>query len=75
MRATFPSPPSKEELRSTRVHELIRDYPELLLPFRKLGVDPGEDGYKALSEILPGDRDWVDGLLEEVRWRGTSATW
>lgn len=74
MRATFPSPPSEEELRSTRVHELIRDYPELLLPFRNLGIDPGEDGYKALSEILPGDEGCVDGLLQEVRWRGTSRT-
>lgn len=53
---------------------MIRDFPELLLPFRNLGIDPGEDGYKALSEILPGDEGCVDGLLQEVRWRGTSRT-
>ena len=69
MRNFRPPPPTAEELRSRRVHELVRDYPELLTPLESLGVDPGSSGARSLGEILPQDERWVKPLLEAVAWR------
>ena len=62
-------PPSEEELRSRRVHELIRDYPELLPFLAAHGVDAGKDGGRTLPEILPSDGAWMEEVRGVVRWR------
>jgi hypothetical protein len=77
MRNPFLSPPRPEELEALEVHELIRDYPELLPLFRQSGIRVREDGTNLLpAGSLPGmgeeggsfgSLDWrrLDGRQEE----------
>jgi hypothetical protein len=62
-------PPSPEALRSLRVHEAVRDYPELRPLLGSLGVKAGESGDIVLGDLLPSDAPELPGLLEVMRWR------
>ncbi len=66
-------PPSEEALGTRRIHELIRDYPELLATIVALGVDVGEAGNETLPEVFPHDDSWAPVLREAVSWRGESS--
>jgi len=52
-----------------RVHEVLRDYPELLPVLESFGLDPGEVGGSTMSSVLPADDSWVPLLLERLSWR------
>lgn len=70
MRIPVLPPPSIEDLRVRRIHELVRDYPELVKPMEALGIDCGAAGTHTLPVVLPGrEESWAPRLLEEVRWR------
>jgi len=62
-------PPAEGDLRNRRIHELVRDYPELVRPLEALGVDLGEAGAERLSSVLGEEDAWIQPLLEQVRWR------
>lgn len=65
-----PLPPlSGDELRSLRVHEVVRDYPELRSTLHSLGVDAGEAGGRVLGDIFSPDAPELQRLLEELGWR------
>ncbi|MGW8266733.1 MAG: hypothetical protein ACWGSQ_10215 [Longimicrobiales bacterium] len=65
-----PLPPrSGEELRSLRVHEVVRDYPELRSTLHSLGVDVGEAGGQVLGDLFSPDAPGLQRLLEELGWR------
>jgi hypothetical protein len=66
--------PSSEEIRSLRVHELLRDYPEVLAFLEDRGIDPRRDGGKTLAQLLPPDELWLPELMSELRWRGNPAS-
>jgi hypothetical protein len=71
MKFTVLPPPSAEDLRTRRIHELARDYPELVKPLEGLGIDLGAAGGKTLPSVLQESAEtWVPRLLDEVRWRG-----
>jgi len=61
--------PSEEELRTSRVHELVRDYPELLAVLSERDVDPGEGGALTMSEVIPGGGLWVGEVMARLAWR------
>jgi len=63
-------PPSIEEIRFLRVHELLRDYPEVLPLLEGRGIDARRDGGKTLSQLLPPSEPWLPELMSELRWRG-----
>lgn len=70
MRNPFLSPPRPEELEALEVHELIRDYPELLSLFRQSGIRVREDGTDLLpAGSLPGMGEEGDPF-ESLAWRG-----
>lgn len=62
-------PPGARDLRERRIHELVRDYPELVRPLEALGIDVGEAGAEPLSSVLGEGDTWVPALLEHLRWR------
>ena len=62
--------PSSEEIRFRRVHELLRDYPEVLAFLEGRGIDPRRDGGKTLAPLLLPDELWLPELMSELRWRG-----
>jgi hypothetical protein len=62
--------PSREEIQVRRVHELLRDYPEVLAFLEARGIDPRRDGAKTLPRLLPPDERWLPELMAEIRWRG-----
>lgn len=68
MRHSFTEPPSTvEDLGALRVHEAVRDYPELLPVLRDLGVDLPEGGCALLGDVTPpGQRR---ELLAALAWR------
>lgn len=55
MRSPPLPPPPSQELQRREIHELVRDYPELLPCFRAMGVDLRKDGGTSLEEL--GERD------------------
>ena len=69
MRNPFLSPPRPEELEALEVHELIRDYPELLPLFRQSGIRVREDGTNLLPVgSLPGMGE-EGGSFGSLDWR------
>lgn len=62
-------PPSPEGLRSLRVHEAVRDYPELRPLLGSLGVKAGESGDTILGDLFSSDAPELPELLEVLRWR------
>jgi hypothetical protein len=70
MRNPFLPPPSMEEMEALEVHELIRDYPELLSLFRRFGVRVREAGTSLLpSDLKPGMGE-EGGPFQTLAWRG-----
>ena len=70
MRSPFLPPPSLEELKSRPLHELVRDFPELLDVLVFPEGREGERGWATLS-----DPQTPEGVLEEametLAWRST----
>jgi hypothetical protein len=60
---------SREELLHFSVHELIRDYPELLRVFEDLGLSPREHGAAKLADLVGEDVEALDRLYRELDWR------
>lgn len=70
MKSSFPPPPAPEELRALRVHEAVRDYPELLPALAPPGGVLGARGSAPLSEVIPEVPGGEAGLLSLLSWRG-----
>ena len=69
MRLDILPPPTEEALGSLRVHEVIRDYPELLPSLLPLGKNAVELGGMVLGEIFPPGDPRLGRLLAELAWR------
>lgn len=67
MKCPFPRPPEGGELRGLRVHEAVRDHPEVLAVLRRLQVDPLRNGAMGLADVL--DDDGLRQVNEAVAWR------
>ena len=69
MRTPFLPPPTLEDLELLEVHELVRDYPELLSLFRQKGVRAKEDGTSRIpSAFFPGAGE-EGSLFGSLAWR------
>ena len=55
------------------VHEIIRDFPELLLPLRETGVGLQKGGSKALRDFFVGRTGEARVLESLLVWRGIAA--
>jgi len=62
-------PPTEEMLRFLRVHEVIRDYPELLPFLLSLGIDARESGGRVMGEVFTTGGPPLGALLAELAWR------
>ena len=71
MRPSFLPALSWESLRSLRVHEVIRDYPEILPLLSASGTPVGEVGAKSLEGVLAPLGPWPERLSTELAWRGS----
>ena len=69
MRLSLLPPPSTEELSSFRIHEVVRDYPELRPILRAFGMDEEGTGRAVLGDLLSPVAPELARLLEELRWR------
>jgi hypothetical protein len=65
----FPSPPALEELRGLRVHEAVRDYPELLPHLTPTGNAMEEGGVRLVSQVAPEVPGGEGELLLLLAWR------
>lgn len=74
MRLSVLPMPSSEEIQFLRLHELLRDYPEVMAFLEGRGIDPRRDGGKTLAQLLPPDELWLPELMSELRWRGNPAS-
>jgi hypothetical protein len=72
MRISFFSPPSLEELRESQIHELVRDFPELLEPLEALGIEAGEAGGVNMSDLSLREEEWRTPFRSFLHWRGRS---
>ena len=70
MISPFPSPPAPEEFRGLRVHEAVRDYPELLPHLMPYGDAAKDSGARLLSEVMAEVPGGEAGLLSLLSWRG-----
>ena len=70
MRVDFSRPPSREELRTSQIHELIRDFPELHPALLALGVKPRLQGGRRIADLIPEEGEWLADLEEALSWRG-----
>jgi hypothetical protein len=70
MKSPFPPPPAPDELRALRVHEAVRDYPELLPHLAPPGGVMGDLGANLLSEVISGVPGGETGILSLLSWRG-----
>ncbi len=62
-------PPSPGELREGRIHEVIRDYPELLPLLEEYGVVAGREGSVPLKELPKWGEELEEAILSALRWR------
>lgn len=69
VRLSLLPPPPTEELRALRVHEIVRDYPELRFTLQDLGVNAGGAGGRVLGDVLASDGPALRKMLDELRWR------
>jgi len=69
MRLSLLPAPGESQLHLMKVHEVIRDYPELLPVLESIGLDPGEVGGSTMTSVLPADGSWVPLVLETLNWR------
>lgn len=73
VRPDLPSPPSRERLAAARLHELIRDFPEVLALVRELGLDPGEAGGRPLPESVHDPDGALDRIARVLSWRAEAS--
>ena len=66
MRPRFLLPPSPEMWQRLQIHELARDYPELLPLLRERGILGGANGTKTLRDL---DGISAEALTAAVAWR------
>ena len=71
MRLPFLPPPDPGEFAVRKVHELVRDYPELIPTLEMSGVSFQRDGANSTVEGVVGNGD-LEGLMAAVAWRGQS---
>ena len=72
MRPSLLHPPGPQELEDRSVHEVVRDFPELIPFLRDKGVSLKGDGARSLAEVRaeghgPGD------LSSVLAWRDRAA--
>ena len=72
MRRVFLPPPSEEELRTRPLHELIRDFPELLPLLQDLLPHLEEGGTGTLPALFSGGDLPLARLGRELAWRRRS---
>ena len=58
------------EFRRLRVHEVLRDYPEVLEVLRGKEIDPRETGTQTLDEVRILSPEDLRDLARAVAWRG-----
>jgi hypothetical protein len=63
-------PPAPEDLRDLRIHEAVRDYPELLPLLAPPGDAMEERGASLLSEVMSEVPGGEAGVLSLLSWRG-----
>ena len=68
MKLPFLPPPTREELRTRPIHELVRDYPELLVVLDFPAGSEAETGWELLSEA-DGSGSLVSEVSEVLAWR------
>jgi len=73
MRTPFLPAPNWEGMQGLEVHEIIRDFPELLLPLRETGVGLQKGGAMALRELFVGRTGEAKVLERSLVWRGIAA--
>lgn len=69
VRNPYLPPPPPGELSRLQLHELARDFPELLEVFHAWGVDWRRHGTATLEGLLRGDRSRWEVLRKELAWR------
>ena len=69
MRTPFLTALPSEALKGLEVHEVVRDYPELLVPLRKSGIGLQESGPLGLGEVLFDRGGEAEALASSLRWR------
>lgn len=73
MRMPFLPRPSRDELFTSSLHSIARDFPETLVEFRAHGVSLEEFGDRTLAEFDdPGPL--LDDLEDSTAWRPRTAT-
>ncbi|MBI4409938.1 MAG: hypothetical protein HY561_09535 [Gemmatimonadetes bacterium] len=62
--------PTRDRLAALPLHVVVRDYPETLAVFRRLGVDVPRRGGESVSAAAGPDLVRVlDAVLEAIAWR------
>jgi hypothetical protein len=69
VRHPFPPPPGADELRNLRVHEAVRDYPELLPMLMAPGGAADALGATPVSEVMSQVPGGEGELLARLSWR------
>jgi len=72
MKNLFSAAPTWEVLKGLEVHEVVRDYPELLLPLKQKGVELQEGGPRGLLDVLLDRHGEAKALALFLAWRGTA---
>jgi hypothetical protein len=68
MRLSFLPPPEPDELWGRKVHELVRDFPEVIPVLGASGISIQRDGGNTPAGSVVGDGD-LERLLAAVAWR------
>ena len=71
-RSAAAPPPDDAALREAPLHVVVRDWPETLVPLRRVGVDPAARGAEPLGR-LPDAEAAVAACLEATAWRAAGA--
>ena len=73
-RAAAP-PPDDAALREAPLHVVVRDWPETLVPLRRVGVDPAARGAEPLGRLPDAEaaEAAVAACLEATAWRAAEA--
>jgi hypothetical protein len=70
VKSPFLPPPALEDLRSLRIHEAVRDYPELLPVLAPPQVSMERRGTRLLSEVIQEVPAVGARVLSLLSWRG-----
>ena len=70
MKCRFRPPPPRHEVGGLALHELVRDFPEVLPLLREFEVPLKEVGGEAVSRhIIPQEEDRWNRVVETMAWR------